>query len=81
MPSSLQVCPKVGLTPDYGMLHTLSERVVHGYARRIMMYATPLDGQSENTKEGRLAFREMGGPSSKTNRKSRTLRGLPVRLR
>ncbi len=38
--------PKVGLIPDYAMLHTLPNRVGHGRARNIMMYAKPLDAES-----------------------------------
>ena len=41
--------PKVGLIPDYGMLHTLPERVGLGRAKQIMLWAKPIganDGAS-----------------------------------
>jgi 2-(1,2-epoxy-1,2-dihydrophenyl)acetyl-CoA isomerase len=33
---------KLGLTPDYGILHTLPKRVGHGAARQILLYARAL---------------------------------------
>lgn len=35
--------PKVGLVPDFGLLHTLPLRVGMGRARQMMLYAEPVD--------------------------------------
>lgn len=35
--------PKVGLVPDFGLLHTLPLRVGAGAARQMMLYADPVD--------------------------------------
>ena len=37
--------PKVGLVPDFGLMHSLPRRVGEGRARQILLYAEPVEAQ------------------------------------